>query len=95
MGAAGAESGYSMPVPAGGGAVIHPRKARQAFAVLARTDGQPWAVRLLLTGEGPGDAGDCACVPVQIDLSPERAELLAQELMQSAHLARRPGSVLE
>lgn len=61
------------------------RVARQAFSVLARNDGGPWRVRLLLTGGRDG-----AAMPVQIDLSPARADMLAQELMQMADLARNP-----
>lgn len=70
---------------------LPPRKARQAFAVGAKSDGGAWGVRLLITGDG----GDCACAPVQLDLDPARAEVLAQELMQFAALARNPGRVPE
>lgn len=70
---------------------LQPRRARQGFAVLARCGHDPWCVRLLVTGEG----ADCACAPVQLDLTPARAELLAQELMQMAALARNPGGVPE
>lgn len=70
---------------------LPPRRARQAFAVLAKPDTGAWTVRILLTGDGT----DCACAPVQLDLSPDRADLLAQELMQMAALARKPGSVPE
>ena len=68
---------------------LAPRKARQAFAVLAKIDGGEHSVRLLLTGEDD----DAACGPVQLDLDPARADLLAQELMQMAWLARNPGGV--